>query len=292
MREQMLSGEERLNGATALLQRVRNTHPTAGLMEAADYQWWSIRERSTDHVEQLFWFDADDLPVAAVLATDWNDGISLDVVVMPDSSTEWIRQVVGRGVAHAQALGFGSLEVMLAQSNEPLRSVLLGHGFVAEDSPKADAESWLIARDRPSVSPLPDGYTLFSRTELTDRPHHMVKRGGNHVEASLCRTSLYRPDLDLVVLDAGREVAGYGLFWFDPVTGVGLVEPMRTEDEHQRRGIARHIITSGIQRLADAGAERIKIVYNPQNQAAKDLYLDVGFVPSQYTEVLKRPAIG
>ena len=35
------------------------------------------------------------------------------------------------------------------------------------------------------------------------------------------------------------EVAGYALFWFDPVTQVGLVQPMRVEEAYQRRGLAR-----------------------------------------------------
>lgn len=35
--------------------------------------------------------------------------------------------------------------------------------------------------------------------------------------------------LDLAVYDGDGAVTAYGLFWADPHTGVGLVEPMRTE---------------------------------------------------------------
>ena len=124
------------------------------------------------------------------------------------------------------------------------------------------------------------------------RPHHMngPKRRHPDVESRLRQTSLYRPDLDLVVHDRRDNVAAYGLFWYDPVTATGLVEPMRTEDEHRRRGLARHILTTGIDLLAEAGAARIKICYELDNPPARDLYLSVGFEPVRQTVVFSRRA--
>src|SRR5581483_8969636 len=46
---------------------------------------------------------------------------------------------------------------------------------------------------------------------------------------------LYDPELDLAVETADARVAGYSLYWFDPVTKTGLVEPVRVEDDYQRR---------------------------------------------------------
>ena len=60
-----------LQAVTTLLQRVRAAHPTAGVFEAADFQWWWRSPRSTDALPQLFWFDDSGLPEAAVIATDW-----------------------------------------------------------------------------------------------------------------------------------------------------------------------------------------------------------------------------
>ena len=76
------------------------------------------------------------------------------------------------------------------------------------------------------------------------------------------------------------SVAAYGLFWPDPVTGVGLVEPMRTEDEHQNRGLARHILTAGVERLAASGCTRMKITYMDDNPASKHIYRSAGFQPA------------
>jgi hypothetical protein len=96
MREQHRVGVHYLEAVTALLQRVRRAHPTAGLYEAADLQWSWRTPRSTDTVPQLFWFDHLGRPEAAVIATDWGDGVALDPIVMPNATPEWIAHVVER----------------------------------------------------------------------------------------------------------------------------------------------------------------------------------------------------
>ena len=88
-----------------------------------------------------------------------------------------------------------------------------------------------------------------------------------------------------MVHDGRDGVAAYGLFWYDPETATGLVEPMRTEDDHQRQGLARHVLTTGVDRLVEAGAARIKICYEPDNPASGHLYRSVGFEPDRQTVV-------
>jgi predicted N-acetyltransferase YhbS len=106
------------------------------------------------------------------------------------------------------------------------------------------------AQDRPDVAALPKGFVLVDRAQETTRPHPMRRRSGEGVEARLRQVSLYDPALDLAVEAADGQAAGYALFWFDPVTEVGLVEPMRVEDAYQRRGLARAMLTAGLNRLA------------------------------------------
>jgi GNAT superfamily N-acetyltransferase len=81
------------------------------------------------------------------------------------------------------------------------------------------------------------------------------------------------------------EAADLQWSWYDPATATGLVEPMRTEDDHQRRGLARHVLTTGIDLLARAGAARIKIIVEHDNPAARNLYLGVGFEPVKQTVI-------
>jgi GNAT superfamily N-acetyltransferase len=292
LREQHLVGRDSLEAVTALLQRARSAHPTAGLYEAADLQWWWRTPRSTDDLAQLFWVDDLGRPDAAVIATDWGDRIALDPMFMPDATPDWAAHVMARGLAHAGESGFDAVGLEVDRADQVLSDVLVGHGF--EITGGGVVETWLAADARPTISPLHADYRLSSRLDTMQRPHHMISAKRNHPdpEARLRQTSLYRADLDLVIHDSHDSVAAYGLFWYDPVTATGLVEPMRTEDEHQRRGLARHILTTGIELLAQAGAERIKICYEPDNPASSHLYLSAGFEPDRQTVVFSRRASG
>lgn len=284
--ERHLSGLDALAAVTSLLQRVRAAHPTAGLFEAADLQWWWRARRSTDGVPQLFWFDEHGQPLAAVIATDWGERIGLDPLVLPDATAAWIEHVVERGLAHAAELGLDPIGLEVDRGDAVMEEVLTRNGFEIEDD--GVVEAWIATHDRPPVSALDPRYRLASRLDTIGGPHHMDLRSGGDVEARLQQTSLYRPGLDLVVLDSDDQPVAYGLFWFDPTTLTGLVEPMRTEDEHQQRGLARHVLTSGLDLLARAGAARVKICFEPGNPPARHLYLDVGFVPDRQTDLYLR----
>jgi GNAT superfamily N-acetyltransferase len=134
--------------------------------------------------------------------------------------------------------------------------------------------TWMNAQDRPAVAALPDGYALVDRKRAKS-PHPMRRRNGEGVEARLRQCSLYDPGLDLAIEASDGRIAGYALFWFDPVTKVGLVEPMRVEDEFQRRGLARALLTEGVDRLARRGARCLKVGY--ATEAARRLYTGAGF---------------
>lgn len=290
MREQLLTGIQYLQAITALLQRGRNSHPTHGLYEAAEVQWWWSVPRSTDDFGQLFWFNELGQPEAAVTVTDFGDGTSalyeeptLIVSVMPDATADWVAHVLKRGLAHVNENGIKALELEVDQADDLMRDLLFGHGFTVKGD--GIVQCRLEAHGRPEIAPLPGGYHLFSRRDTTQFPHHMAQPHRLDVEQRLQQTSLYRPELDLVVLDSNNTPAAYGMFWHDPVTAIGVIEPMRTHDDHQGRGLARHILTVGIDLLAQAGAKEISIGYEPENPASGPLYRSAGFEPYQRTDV-------
>lgn len=286
MHEEHRRGIRYLEEVTFLLQQVRTAHPTAGVYEAADYQWWWRVPRRTDDLPQLFWFDETGRPQAAVVVTAWGHGVGLDPITMPDPTPDWIAHIVERGLAHASQLGLGPVEIVVAGTDEVMADVLGVHGFRVTEDEMVD--SWLPGHARPSISPLHQDYRLASRLDTLSAPHHMRARSGPDVEERLRQTSLYRADLDLVVLDADDQPAAYGLFWFDPETATGLVEPMRTEDRHQRRGLGRHVLTTGINRLVDLGAQRIKVAYRHEDPVARALYTGAGFSSARQCVVMTR----
>ncbi len=271
-------GLEYLALATELLQRARLAEAETGLWEAADLQWWWRTPRRSDAIDQLFWID-DEGPVAGVVLTDWGRAWGCDPIVVPGVSTVPLPTVWARAVEAIDALRLEAVEVLARDDDVELLGLLAGAGFVADDD--RSGITWMNAQDRRDVTALPEGFVLVDRSQGTTKPHPMRRRNGEGVrsgegvEARLRQCSLYDPELDLAVEAADGQAAGYALFWFDPVTEVGMVEPMRVEDEYQRRGLARAMLSAGLDRLAKRGARRLKVGYG--TDVARGLYADAGF---------------
>jgi GNAT superfamily N-acetyltransferase len=265
------SGLEYLALATELLQRARLADAEAGLWEAADLQWWWRTPRRSDAIEQLFWVD-DAGPVAGVVLTEWSRAWGCDPIVVPGFSAVSLSTVWARALEAIDALALEAVEVLVRDDDFELVGLLAGAGFAPGDD--RSGVTWMNAEERPAVAAMPDGFVLIDRAQTTT-PHPLQRRSGEAVEARLRQCSLYDPALDLAVEAADGQAAGYALFWFDPETEVGLVEPMRVEDAYQRRGLARAMLTAGLDRLAARGASRLKVGY--ATEVARALYVGAGF---------------
>jgi GNAT superfamily N-acetyltransferase len=266
------SGLEYLALATELLQRARLADVEAGQWEAADLQWWWRMPRRSDAIDHPFWID-DDGPVAGVLLTDWGRAWGCDPVVVPGVSTVALPTVWAGAAEAIDTLELEAVEVLVRDDDTELPGLLTQAGFVADDD--RSGITWMNAQDRPDLAALPEGFVLVDRAQETTSPHPMRRRNGEEVEARLRQCSLYNAALDLAVEAPDGDTAGYALFWFDPVTEVGLVEPMRVEDAYQRRGLARAMLTAGLDRLAKRGARRMKVGY--ATEVARRLYVGTGF---------------
>ena len=255
--------------ATRLLQDARVADPEAGVWEAADLQWWSRRARPSDMLPQRFWF-VDERPVAVVALTWWSYGWGLDLLVVPGAPVDH-DEVWQHGFAQVIDLGATVVQSLVRVDDTASVERLRAHGF----EPVGD--SGIVRSDAPRgvpSAPLPEGYRLVDRATRPAGPHPMEARNGPEVEERLQRCSLYEPSLDLAVLDTDGAVVGYALCWNDPVTGVGAVEPVRVEDEHSGRGVARAMVGAGLDRLTDAGARRLQIGW--EDDRPRRLYRSLG----------------
>ena len=284
IRRELMRGLGRLNATTTVLQRARLAAPLGGMWEPADLQWWWRRPRATDDLMLPVWFDEAG-PVAAAGLTAWGDTWQADVLAVPSIVRE---EEVWAATLEATAEHWGGeVQVLVREDDARQVDLAIQSGFSMAD--EVSGTTWMDAADRPSVAPV-DGFAIVDRVERSGRPHPMIARNGEPVEARLGQCSLYEPTLDLAVEDAEGRVAGYALFWFDPTTLVGLVEPMRVEDDYQRRGLARMLLTTGLDRLARKGARRLKVGF--ESPAARSLYVGAGFVQTSVHRRLIRHAPG
>ncbi len=283
-REVRATGFAAVTLSTSLLQRARLADPLAGMWEAADVQWWWRKPQLSDGVEQLFWLDEDGPVAGALLTSSADDSWQCDPVTVSGSAGPDPDVVWDRALRHAAKYAPTGFDVPVSDNDvfaEVARRSRLIPGY-------RDSTGWMDAVGRPAVSAPPGGFVLVDRTQRRDIPHHMRRRSGASVGQRLEQCSLYDPALDLAIETADGRVAGYSLFWFDPMTKVGLVEPVRVEDEFQRRGLARTMLAAGIDRLAARGVERVKISYG--SETAASTYLDTGFRPMSTATWYRHPA--
>jgi predicted N-acetyltransferase YhbS len=272
-----VSGLEYLSVVTKLLQRARIAGAKHGQWDASDLQWWWRKPRESDAVAQTFWFD-DHGPVAGVVFTDWGRAWGCDLITVPTANSPCIsvqqEELWTTAIETIEELKLSKVEVLARDDHHELCALLAASGFEPDETTRGGI-TWMNADDRPSLLPMPDGFELVDRATRGGEPHPMQNRNGGHVEDRLRQCSLYDPSLDLSIRSPNGDVAGYGLFWFDQLTKVGVVEPMRVEDAYQRGGLARALLAAGLERLANRGATRFKVMY--ATGPAHDLYTGVGF---------------
>jgi GNAT superfamily N-acetyltransferase len=281
VQRELLRGLERLEATCVVLQRARLGDPLRGMWEAADLQWWWRRPRATDELALPVWFDEAG-PVAAAGLTAWRDAWQVDVLAVPSTVDE---EDVWAATLAATADQAKALRVLVREDDASLAGLAIASGFAMTD--ELSGTAWMDADQRPPVAQV-DGFAIVDRVARADRLHPMIARNGDLVEQRLRQCSLYDPTLDLAVEDADGTVAGYALFWSDPTTRVGLLEPMRVEDGYRRRGLARLLLTTGLDRLARNGARRLKVGF--ETDAARALYLGAGFVQTSVDRLLIRTA--
>jgi hypothetical protein len=240
-RVERLGGQDQLNAVCGLLQRARSAYATGGVWEAADVQWWWRRRRQTDDRPLPVWFDEFG-PCGAVVLADFGGRWQGDALVVPrtvELDVVWSELLHETERANAPAL-----DVLANEEDKALLALLEASGFTATE--KRSGITWMDAADCPAAVPVTDGYRVTDRSSHAKAPHPMATRNGDEIEARLRQCSLYGPELDLAVYTPSGDPAAYGLFWFDELMGVGMLEPLRVEETHRRKGLARALITGGL----------------------------------------------
>ncbi|MEJ7838716.1 MAG: GNAT family N-acetyltransferase [Thermomicrobiales bacterium] len=281
--EKILDGDAFRKTVTELLLLARADDPMAGLWEAGDLQWWAALDEGSGSRRDAFWFDAEHRPIAAFTSwlaesdvyTEFLSRPSIDVA----TRDQLIDLVVERLVADRRFAG-KRVWITVDERDFLLRERFDSAGFGF--NPNDDMVQMLF---RPAS--VPEAVALPERMIFTDdrsrnagSPHHLAKRNGSGIVDKLHEQSLYRRDLDLSIRTDNGDVAAYCLCWLDVDNGVGLFEPVRTEDAFQRMGLGHSLMIEGIGRLRHHGADVIKVSRDRTNLAAERLYSRAGFTDS------------
>jgi ribosomal protein S18 acetylase RimI-like enzyme len=235
------------------------------------------------------WFAGDKL-VAFALVDPW-DNLWFDL--QPAQQAALGDEIVQFGVdclrARLAAGEAGNLETNCAENYSARRAFLEAHGFLA-------LPEQTLGFARPLSEPIPDpvlppGYSLRllkGRDEAAAAAAlHCAAFGSDYMTTenrlAMMETSEYYPEMDLVIVAPNGELAAYAMGFIsieeNEKTGRkdGYVDPIATHPNHQRLGLARALLLTGMQMLKARGMETAKFGTSSQNAGMQKTAAAAGF---------------
>jgi mycothiol synthase len=167
------------------------------------------------------------------------------------------------------------------------QQLLTSRGYRKADEPEYQ---WRRSLDTPipeaplasgyAIHPMGDGSELLERcyaSGLAFHPDDISIADENRRDPTwyhnIQTAPLYRRDLDLVAVASDGAVGAFCTVWFDDVTRSAVFEPVATAPAHQRRGLARALMTEGLRRLQRMGC--LTAFVSGYSEAANALYRSV-----------------
>ena len=154
------------------------------------------------------------------------------------------------------------------------------------------------------LAPLPDGLTIRPQAGESEAAAWAATYSNAFAEAydahgqteddKLHRMGLksYRPDLDLVLVDANNEMVGIAFCVLEPVAGGGdqaWVNQLGVLKEWRGKGLGRALLTAGMDAFHKRGVRDIWLTVDSENETgALGLYESAGFEPFYQAVVYRR----
>jgi mycothiol synthase len=240
------------------------------------WRWHGIMNLGDGSLEaDVFLWETDDGQIAAVLNSEGSRQAYLQVHPRYKSAgLEEQMIVLAEERLRGPSQRGGSVLWVWSDAGDTLRQdLLLKRGF--SHVRQKDEHQWI----RDLENPIPDnlvrqGYEirqlsgvaeLPSRSWASWRAFHPDEPDEKYDPdwswyQNIQKAPLYRPELDLVAIAPNGEVAAFTTIWYDEVTRCGYFEPVGTRPEHQRRGLARSLMTEGMRGLKRLGASQAMVM--------------------------------
>jgi len=254
------------------------------------WRWHGILNMGDGTLEDdVFIWETDRGEIAAVLNREAPGSVFLQL--HPDHCSDDLRvEMIRIAEAHLTApndAGRRELHIWAGEEDHGLQQLLQEAGFRRDERRFPESQricrldGELIRRELAPgyrVRPLGDVEEHRERCLLSWRvfhPNNPEPPGDLDWYHNIQRGPLYRRDLDLVAVAPDGHLAAFATIWFDDVTRTGLFEPVGTDQAHQRKGLGAAVLSEGLRRLKELGADMAYV--GSYTEPAHALYASVGF---------------
>ena len=193
------------------------------------------------------------------------------------------REMLAHAAQHIAAAKEGrkTLRVFINDRDDEFQALAAEMGYAKGDAFEAMSH-FVIPDPFPAIS-LPDGFRLESLADDNDvfKIQRLTWRGFNHGDeppSEAIREQIpmqlapnFRADLHIAVKASDGGYVSYCGMWYEPVHKIAYVEPVATDPDYRRMGLASAAVLEGIRRCGQQGAT---VAYVGSNQP---LYLSIGF---------------
>jgi len=110
---------------------------------------------------------------------------------------------------------------------------------------------------------------------------------------NVMRTPGFDPARELVAVAPDGQFTAFVVIWFEPISKIGLFEPVGTHESFQRRGLGKALMSEGLRRMRAAGMTQARVNHQfaADNPASAALYASMGFIDRyEYFDMVKTVA--
>jgi mycothiol synthase len=233
------------------------------------WRWHGIANQGDGQLEQdVFLWETEEGQIASVLNREEAGNAYLQVhprLRTPELEEEMVALAEERLAVRRE--GKQVLAVWTDAQDTQRLDILKRHGYTRG---KWAESQWRRDLDTPVPgTSLPPDYTVRALGDVDELPaRSWASWKAFHPDApdddyegwewylNIQRCPLYRRDLDIVAVAPEGEIVAFTTVWYDDVTRSAYFEPVGTMPAHQRRGLARAILSEGLRRLQRLGAAR------------------------------------
>jgi predicted N-acetyltransferase YhbS len=249
-----------------------------------DLDWWRFTNADANAIAtSRIWLDER----GSAVGFSWLSGGQVDAMVHPhhpeieEALFVWAEEQ--RAISGSDENEPLTMSTGVDETDEGRKAILSRRGYEKQDS-------FLNFRNRSLTGvlptrPLAEGYTVrdmrsdpdieqrveahrsaFAPSKMTVEKHRAVMQ-----------SPTYRPDLDLVAVAPDGTYAAFCIVWLDEANRLGLFEPVGCHVDHQRRGLAAAVMSEGMRRARDLGAETVCVLSGGDEVGPNTLYESLGF---------------
>jgi GNAT superfamily N-acetyltransferase len=185
-------------------------------------------------------------------------------------------------VRGARAVAIGSVSLRDTDRVTGLEA----HGFTREGPPEP-----LFMRSTAGGTPgasLPAGFTIravrgeedcAARAAAARRAFKSTMDPEMHTDRyrRFMASPAYDRERDIVAVAPDGRIAAFAIHWIDTELSLAQFEPVGTDPDFQRIGLARAVLAHSLDRLHSLGVERARVMTTGDNAAAAAAYASAGF---------------